>query len=248
MNYYSKLPKKTRKILEKYNPKIKDVSAFSTIDYFYEEFYPTKKFQYTMSTINNLEVEDMILIFLHENIFRSVLLYKSFINGISSKNPLQATLASRAQFETCGALTFLHRKYHLYSKNEITELEINDEIKSLLYGIRNKQSLKSPSDHPDPKGVMTLIDSADYYNKNTLDYRLGKVFREAYEYLSEICHPNAYGYILHFKETPTEYRDPEGDFDESVYSTTSFLLCMFIYTSAYENLLKLISKEEEISN
>jgi hypothetical protein len=244
MNYFSKLKEDEREILKKYNTHT-NFPAFMLVEKFYEKFYPTRNYKYSIDE-ENLKLEDMILIFLHENIFRSILLYKSFINGISSRNPLQSALSTRAQLETCGAVTFLHKKYNQYLKGTIDKDTIKAEVKSLLHGVRNKDGLPLDTQYPEPKGVMTLIDSGDYFHKHFFK-RKGTPIRKCYNHLSEVCHPNAFGYILHFRDSVLDYRDPDGEFDESVYGTSSFLVCMTVYTEAYKDLMSLISKKEDIS-
>lgn len=240
MNYYSNLKEVDRQILKNYNTP-SEVSAFTIVDKFYEEYYPTRDFEYSLD-VNELKLEDQILIFLHENIFRSALLYKAFINGVSSQNPLQSSLAARAQLETCGALTFLHKKYNQYLKGTIEKDIVKQEVRSLLLGVKNKVGLPSKTVFPDPKNVMKLIDSIDYFHKHFLEGK-GTAIRYCYDHLSELCHPNAYGYIFHFKESVTDYRDPDGDFDENVFGTSSFLICMVVYMKAYKHLLSSISKD-----
>ncbi|WP_061810490.1 hypothetical protein [Rossellomorea vietnamensis] len=239
MNYFSNLKKNERELFEKYITPTK-ISAFLLIDKFYEKQYPTRDFEYSLDE-DALNIEDLILIFLHENIFRSVLLYKTFINGILTKNPLQTSLGTRAQLETCGAVTYLHKKYNQFLKTVISEDNMRDELESLLLGVRNKSGLPSNGDYPDPKGVMKLIDSGDYFHKNILK-RDGAPIRKIYEHLSEICHPNAYGYTLHSRDSVLDFKDPEGEFHETLYGINAFLVSMTVYIEAYEDLYSLISK------
>ncbi|MGX1266727.1 hypothetical protein RKD55_004671 [Rossellomorea marisflavi] len=238
MNYFSKLTEDEKILLNKYD---RNFPAFTLVEKFYDEYYPTRNYKYSMD-VEALTLQDQILIFLHENIFRSLLLFKSYINGISSKNPLQSSLSTRAQFETCGAVTFLHKKYNQYLKGTINEDAIKTELLSLLNGVRNKEGLPKDIEFPDPKGVMSLIDSGDYFHKHFFK-KEGAPFRRIYEHLSEVCHPNAYGYILHFRDSVLDYKDPDGDFDKSVYGTSSFLICMTIYTEAYKDLYSSIIKD-----
>jgi hypothetical protein len=244
MHYFSKLTESQKKIVEKYDTfeGTWNISTFRMLDYFYEANYPEKNVKYSFEFH---KIAGLSRFFLHENISRSLLLYKSFINGISSKNPLQTTLACRAQYETCGSLTYLHKKYNQYLKNTIPAEKIHADLLSLLKGARDKPELPPQYKHlqiPDAIGVMTLIDSGDYFFKQ--HFKSKGIFRDQYNRLSEICHPNGPGYSLHSIESLEDYKDPEAEFDEDVYSTGDFLYCMIMYMECYKILSDLTAKND----
>ncbi|MBT2682783.1 hypothetical protein [Bacillus sp. ISL-37] len=132
------------------------------------------------------------LVFLQANLYRSHTLVSGFFDGLNKSNPLTTTLMIRAFFETTGALAYFLKKYNQLKSGMISEEQVESELRRLYLGIRDKGEL---TDAPDSIGVMTLIDAVDHYLKNRHGVG-GEKFRKNYEELSEICHPNSFGYLI----------------------------------------------------
>ena len=74
----------------------------------------------------------------------------------------------------------------------LTEEEFDSILLKLYLGTKDKINLP---ESPEPFNVMKLIDAADHFLKKKYGYTDNK-FRKGYDQLSELTHPNSFGYFL----------------------------------------------------
>lgn len=156
-----------------------------------------------------------------------------------------SVLALRAHFETTGALALLLKKYNQYLTNKIEQKDFEDNLRSLYLGIKDNQNLPEA---PNPQNAMKLIDSVDHFLKS---YGLkGKLFREGYDFLSEICHPNSFGYMLGHKildkGKAVKFTDENETHEISEYHLEYFSISHDLYIQIYKKMKQLIINNEDI--
>lgn len=185
------------------------------------------------------------VLLLQTNLYRSRMLFNSYIDGLNNKNPYSCSLASRAYHEVTGVLSFLLKKYNRYREQDLSQEEFSNVIKSLLLGIKLKDGF--PADVPKPINAMTLIDSVDDFSKKYLDSK-EKTFRNNYDNLSEICHPNSYGNLLAANVKGTEYhfRGDKETLEIFTYSIAGFYSACSLYFILYFILKDTLKQHEKI--
>jgi hypothetical protein len=186
------------------------------------------------------------LVFLQTNLYRSRLLCRAYLEGLNTNNPLSSILALRALFETTGSLALSLKKYNQYLQKNIIQQEFEEVLRSLYLGIKDKQHLEGA---PDPQNAMKLIDSVDHFLKKSFGLK-GKLFRDGYDFLSEICHPNSFGYMLGHKIVDKGAGVIfTSDFDThnlDSYHLEYFSIASELYIDIYSETKQLIIKNEEI--
>ncbi|WP_427036612.1 hypothetical protein [Cytobacillus pseudoceanisediminis] len=187
------------------------------------------------------------IVFIQANLFRSKMLVSGYIDGLNNKNPLTTTILVRALYETTGALAYYLKKYNQYLAGELSEEGLNKYLYSLYLGIRDKGPL---TEAPDPIGVMSLIDAVDHYLKAKYQIRDSN-FRENYEALSEICHPNSFGYMLSHKIDKSDnhtvkFRGETEPYLINTFSIWYFDICSRLYQQIYSELRLKVEKNEEL--
>ncbi len=210
-----------------------------------QRFYGTFYFKsiHPIQDKENFEIGRSSLILLQSNCYRSKMLAKSYIQGLNNENPFTTALSSRAHYETTGVLAFLLKKYRQYLKSDITRNQLETILKSLLWGVMDKWDF--PEDTPDPINALKLIDAIDYFMKIKYQKK-EKNFRGAYEFLSEICHPNSYGNLLAINIKKSKFRDELETYDAFSYNIGSFFQSFNAYRDIYLELLDEILKHEDI--
>lgn len=219
------------------------IALFENLNEMYNEYYIETTPR--PNNLDSIEIGPDSLSLLQINIFRSILLSRSFIDGLATNNPLMCNLATRSFYESCGVVTFLHKKYSSYITGTISKDDMIQVIKNLTYGIRAKEGLNNPEKFPSPVSVMTLIDSLDFFNKRVLNKTNGS-FRSFYDVLSEICHPNSYSNVLSFTTNPTRLRSSNQEFNTYSFSVSHFCSAILLYFYAINVIMIKIMEHEEI--
>lgn len=186
-------------------------------------------------------------VLIQTNLFRSKKLTEGYIDSLNKQNPLVCTLTVRALFETTGVLAILLKKHLQYIEGLISYEEFDKTLQSLYLGTKIKQGLP---DAPDPLNAMKLIDAVDnYLQKKTKDNK-EKKFRLAYDDLSEVAHPNSFGYFLGHKVSKdlmsiTFTGDTE-PFPIGEYKIDYFEVITGIYKLVFNELKQSILLHEEL--
>jgi len=218
------------------------IIEFKRLFSFFEENYIEKLSMGTKKPKNFIGQNCIVL--LQTNLYRAKLLAKGYIDGLNKSNPLLSTLSLRALFETTGSIALLLKKYLQYNEKKITEIDLDEILKRLYLGIRQKNE---ESIAPDPIGVMTLIDAVDHYLRRH-EIKNGE-FRAGYEFLSERCHPNSFGYFLGHKidkQYTIHFTNDYQVFKLDEYDLEYFVLTSNAYMEIYKNLRELIEINEEL--
>ncbi|MFD2332268.1 hypothetical protein ACFSR7_23685 [Cohnella sp. GCM10020058] len=137
-------------------------------------------------------------LFLQLSLFRSKLILSSFLQSCELRNPLTTALLVRTHYETTGGLAFLKKRINSYHFGGIDEDALRISVSKLLRGTRTKQAFSPIAENRihDSVNVMTLIDAVDDFTKKQA--LPSPIFRECYDKLSEICHPNFIGLSIGF--------------------------------------------------
>jgi hypothetical protein len=220
------------------------INEMKDLSIFYKEFHIKKL------TIKGPRPQTLIgqncLILIQTNLYRSQKLAEGFIDGFNKQNPLASTLIVRAYFETTGALALLLKKYLQYSNGTISHDEFDDVLKSLYLGTKDKTNIPEA---PDPFNVMKLIDAVDNFIKKKYKEREPK-FRIGYDGLSEISHPNSFGYLLGHsisKDLKTIRFSGETEiFPLKEFHFIEFAFSSVIYRMIYKEIRELIENQEEL--
>lgn len=219
------------------------ITEFKRISEFFHIYY-IKRLTVNMK-ISNLLGQNCIVL-LQTNLYRMKLLCNGYVDGLNKNNPLIAILTLRAIFETTGTLAMLHKKYNQYINDKLTYKELDETLRKLYLGIKDKKEI---SDAPDPINVMTLIDAVDYYLKSNYNMR-DKKFRLAYDDLSERCHPNSFGYFLghdvNENATSVVFSDDNKVHILDEYDLNFFSTATKLYKEIYINLRQQIEINEQL--
>lgn len=236
--------KKTVKDMLKSEGKAKYIDEIKDLFKFYQENY-IKKFTPVSVRPKSL-IGQNCMVFLQTNLFRTKMLAKGYIDGLNKQNAIVSTLSLRAYFETTGALALLFKKYNQYSQETISEEELSETLGSLYLGVKSKG--EELFDAPDPINVMNLIDAVDYFLRT--NYEIGdKKFRKSYDALSEVCHPNAFSYMLGHKVDRRYTIHFTGDsepLDPADYYVEYFSITTNLYRDIYTKLRKKVEENEEL--
>ncbi len=149
---------------------------------------------------------------MHSAHARARLLTWGIINAVNEGLCASLFLAIRAHFETTGMMAFLLWRCQQFRKGAITESALADYLDRLVLGRRTSMDDDPPSGIPTNQQaiqVLDLIDSVDQVLRAKA--KDPGNFREAYEWLSEFCHPNlqsrmsdytVFGHDVLFHRTP----------------------------------------------
>ncbi|MBJ7987698.1 hypothetical protein [Bacillus cereus] len=187
-----------------------------------------------------------LLIFIQTNLYRVKSFSRGYIESLNQQNPLCSAILVRALFETTGAIAFAHKKYIQFKEQVLTEEEFDSDLSKLYLGTKDKINLP---ESPDPFNVMKLIDAADHFLKKKYGYTDNK-FRKGYDNLSELTHPNSFGYLLghtiskdlkniHFTVNNEEF--PLNKYELEIFAFTTH-----IYKEIFMELRELVEQNEEL--
>lgn len=127
---------------------------------------------------------------------RSKNLLEGFALALENENALTGFLVVRAHYETTGAVAFFLR--HLTRFNETKDKEqLSEAIRRMTLGMRVLPNKNDSRYGRVPKidNVMNYIDEVDTVIKKISTVRKS-LFRTNYDFLSEFCHPNAFGLMV----------------------------------------------------
>jgi hypothetical protein len=153
-------------------------------------------------------------------------------------------LNTRAHFEVTGALGYvlnLLGKYYDASKDkEEVQLHLNKLILGRRFG-----DLKKPFESIN---VLNLIDEADkVFNRMAKDKV--NMLRDAYEWLSEFCHPNSYGLIFKARkkvDRVISFSDVRKLSSDEFANIEYLRLSMPLFFNYYDQILRMIKENESL--
>jgi hypothetical protein len=128
---------------------------------------------------------------MHSAHARARLLTWGIINAVNENLCASLFLAIRAHFETTGMMAYLLWRCQQFRDSDITEHALEEYLDRLSIGRRFSMDDDPASGIPSNEKaiqVLDLVDSADRMLKTHA--KVAGTFREAYEWLSEFCHPN----------------------------------------------------------
>lgn len=233
----------TIKDMLKSNGHTQYITEIKTLFKFYQDNY-IQELTPASPTPKNL-IGQHCIVFLQTNLLRTKMLAKGYVDSLNKQDPLSAALTVRAYFETTGALAFLLKMYNQFREGTISEEDIEKVSSSLYLGVKEKGEL---IDAPDPVSIMKLIDSADHFLKKEYEVK-DERFRKSYDALSEICHPNSFGYMLGYRidETFTiHFKTDNEPFDFNDYQLNYFSITSSLYIDIYKVLKTKIEENEDI--
>jgi len=173
---------------------------------------------------------------------RSINLIEGVFLAVNVKNPLIAILATRAHFETTGALALFADKVTRFHKGTMDIRSIEKILQKLVLGTRFCE-LHDRFNAPKSENVMNYIDAIDKMLCGLGVENKEANFRKNYEFLSEFCHPNTYGVALThqlvagsaiFNTSPTLSEKEIALVKHICYSASLFIL---LYDDVLEKLL-----------
>lgn len=119
---------------------------------------------------------------------RARLLMRGVVGAVKRQNIIVALLCVRAHYETTAFLVYCLRRLERMYDGELTEEEAQKAIDKVGLGSRRDPHGLGIA----PPHVLTAIDEVDKFIRQRVGYKDSE-FRAIYDFLSEFCHPNAYG-------------------------------------------------------
>jgi hypothetical protein len=118
--------------------------------------------------------------------------------ALNNNNVLSAFLIVRAHYESTGALAFFLRELKKYTNGNYTNPEFISIVRKMTFGMKKLPEKDNPqrSKVPIINNVLNYIDEADEFSRKNFDLKQETPFRDNYDFLSEFCHPNAFGLML----------------------------------------------------
>lgn len=182
--------------------------------------------------------------FLFCTLQRSKDLYSGVINCLSQSQLMLAYLAVRAHMETTGSIAYFLIKLMQFYDKQIEFEDLDTTLMRLHLGRRYYLSEVVYPEKPVPINVLTLIDTVDKVAKNR-----DKEFRDSYEWLSEFCHPNAFGkiYNVGFANEKTFFEESQEIRESDCQTITPIIeISCFCYFNIYDQCMSLLRKHEDI--
>ncbi|MGE0369798.1 MAG: hypothetical protein AB7I96_13210 [Candidatus Dadabacteria bacterium] len=194
--------------------------------------------------------------FIYRALQRSRMLFFEFINNINNGNVLSSYYLVRGHFETTAAVAALSKALKDCYAQDITYEELATTILTLGIGTRYFRPENFPDEpttieFPQAINVITRITRADemYSNILNLDETPGR-FADAFNLLSEFCHPNVGGLSIGSEVQSnldiTFQKNP--NFNEE--NLKRLITCMGMSSSfffhVYDNCLSMLKDNEEM--
>jgi len=181
---------KSKLIPRKYKPLIEDISSY--LRWYKNNFYSYIKYQ--QATNEEQQIVQNSAIFLMRSLQRSRFLLQDFIHALKINDPLLGSLCTRAHLEVTGAVAHYYLNTVRFQQQKINIEELDLLLRQLSLGGRTFPDKNKPqfSHRPDAINVLSFIDSLDKLFKE-MGSPLKAPFRDEYDFLSEICHPNFLG-------------------------------------------------------
>jgi hypothetical protein len=136
--------------------------------------------------------------FLLSSLVRSNSILQGLSTTLNNHNVLPAYLIVRAHYEVTGGLAFFLKQLQQFKKQVHSEEEFKNILRRMTLGMRKLPDKKDPrrSRVPVIDNVLDYIDEADRFMKRTFPKVKKHALRDNYDFLSEFCHPNAFGLML----------------------------------------------------
>ncbi len=181
---------------------------------------------------------------MHSAHARARLLTWGIINAVNENLCASLFLAIRAHFETTGMMAYLLWRCEQFRNGAITEDALADYLDRLAIGRRFSMDDDPPSGIPSNEQaiqVLDLIDSADRGLKEHA--QVAGSFREAYEWLSEFCHPNLQSRMSDYAIIGQDvlfHRTPRLDAEDLDMALTHVHLSHSVFFYAFTDCAKLL--------
>lgn len=158
-------------------------------------------------------------------------------------------LTVRAHYETTANLCFFLKNLRQFYQQEIDDNKINEVIKKLSVGGRDKPEWHGILEVPDPISIMSAIDSVDDLLKKAGTTE--KIIRSSYDFISEFCHPNFFGAAYKTKVdlesgTVTFLTDSESFKIYSQSARLKLLISCNVFLTFYKEAFSVLEKNEII--
>jgi len=141
-----------------------------------------------------LTVEEKALVLLYSALARARVLTWSIAHCINEQLSAAAYLAVRAHFEMTALLAYILRETRKWQSAEITRESYEQTLVRLILATRTPMEEGSPvPEYASAVNVLTMLPAVDLIYG---DERLHSRFKEAYEWLSEFCHPNMFSHEI----------------------------------------------------
>ncbi len=192
---------------------------------------------------NNELIGQNVIIYIQLTLRRSLILLTGCIESVRSNNPLSAVLNVRAHYEVTGAIGYLSSKLKKYYAKEVGDEEIIEILSRLNLG-RKKEELKKPFESIN---VLSMIDEADKIFMKKSGEKT-KILRDSYEWLSEFCHPNAYGLLCEAnfkKDKIIEFKASKEKIIRQYKNLEYLEISMPIFFLFYNYVIELLQENEE---
>lgn len=181
-------------------------------------------------------------------LYRSKSLIEGGIHALNNDSALSSIISVRAHFETTGSIAYLMNRLSSYYHGNIDFEKLDEDLFRLSLG---STTINNP-EVPKPIQVLNLIDAADEFIKKKLlkdKAPHDKMFREFYEDLCDVCHPNFQGIqggsdIIHEERAIIFHKTNHiSDNDFTLFFHLNMSAPLFIHL--YKEVLELL-KEKEI--
>lgn len=132
--------------------------------------------------------------FLLNSLQRSRYVFTGLIDCLNRTHVLLAFLAARAHLETTGSVAYFCRYLRKFYSGKISYEKVDSILYRLSLGVKTYPPKDTHPKQPDSINILTQVDSADKLLAEMGGH--GKPFRNSYDFLSEICHPNFLGLTI----------------------------------------------------
>lgn len=129
---------------------------------------------------------------------RGVSLLEGLGTALNNHNVLPSFLIVRAHYEATGALAFFVRELKKYTECKCTESKLSTTVRKMTLGMKKLPDKTNPRHSRVPliDNVLDYIDEADKFMKKNFTLNKKSPLRTNYDFLSEFCHPNAFGLMV----------------------------------------------------
>jgi hypothetical protein len=136
--------------------------------------------------------------YLLSTLVRGLSLLEGLATALNNHNVLPAYLIVRAHYEATGALAFFVREIRKFTCNESTKDQLFDTVRKMTLGMKKLPDKSDPRHSRVPliDNVLNYIDEVDKFIRRNSTLQKKAPFRNGYDFLSEFCHPNAYGLMV----------------------------------------------------
>ena len=186
--------------------------------------------------------------FLLNSLQRSRHIFTGFIDCLNRAHVLLAFLATRTHFETTGSVAYFFRHLRKFYNGKISYEKVDNILYRLSLGGKTYPPKDTHPERPDPINILTQVDAADKLFAEMGGHN--KPFRNCYDFLSELCHPNFLGITMgsEIVERNTVVYSEKFEFKEATFGMlVNYMLvsCGFFF-HIYDECFSLIRKNEQI--